>query len=215
MHATSRSPRHLACGPCVSLRRSVVRNQVPFGGQSRMGQPSEEWALGRGRPRAPSGPFMDPFRTRPCPSIGPARSLGRDREPRPDEPFDPLPALNEEDGVAAVLNRIPRQTLQEKGTPTASTYSTDGPRTRPARSPSGSGRSLRSDGNGKDRHSGSSSQGSGPVCRASGQRRHVPARDHPRTRREARGGTPVILGSRLRVRWRRRDVDDESFGTAC
>src|SRR5438445_2881681 len=26
-----------------------------------------------------------------------------------------LPALNEEDGVAAVLNRIPRQTLQEKG----------------------------------------------------------------------------------------------------
>src|SRR2546428_354665 len=83
-----------------------------------MGQPSEEWALGGGAvgSRAPTGPSMGPF---------PHSSLPVD--PLPHVPWGEianpaltslsilLPALNEEDGVAAVLNRIPRQALQEKG----------------------------------------------------------------------------------------------------
>src|SRR3989442_5601716 len=82
-----------------------------------MGQPSEEWAFGRAiGPRTPTGPALDP-----CPHS----SLPVD--PVPNVPWGEianpgltslsilLPALNEEDGVAAVLNRIPRQALQAKG----------------------------------------------------------------------------------------------------
>src|SRR3989442_15262290 len=82
-----------------------------------MGQPSEEWAFGRAiGPRTPTGPSLDP-----CPHS----SLPVD--PVPNVPWGEianpaltslsilLPALNEEDGVAAVLNRIPRETLQGKG----------------------------------------------------------------------------------------------------
>src|SRR5438132_6850845 len=83
-----------------------------------MGQPSEEWALGGGAvgSRAPMGPSMGPF---------PHSSLPVD--PLPHVPWGEianpalaslsilLPALNEEDGVADVLNRIPRSKLQQKG----------------------------------------------------------------------------------------------------
>src|SRR3989442_15460475 len=82
-----------------------------------MGQPSEEWALGGAvGPRTPTGPSMDPFLHSSLPV-----------DPVPHVPWGEianlaltslsilLPALNEEDGIAAVLNRIPRQTLREKG----------------------------------------------------------------------------------------------------
>ncbi|HWM53068.1 MAG TPA: glycosyltransferase family 2 protein, partial [Thermoplasmata archaeon] len=82
-----------------------------------MGQPSEEWALGGAvGPRAPSGPFMDPFPHSSLP-VDPVPHVpwGETANPALTSLSILLPALNEEDGVAAVLNRIPRQTLQEKG----------------------------------------------------------------------------------------------------
>src|SRR5256712_6721213 len=83
-----------------------------------MGQPLEEWALAGGGmgPPAPVGLPLGSF---------PHSSLPID--PTPHVPWGEianpaltslsilLPALNEEDGIAAVLKRIPRQTLQEKG----------------------------------------------------------------------------------------------------
>src|SRR5881409_1234242 len=83
-----------------------------------MGQPLEEWALAGGAmgPPAPVGLPLGSF---------PHSSLPID--PTPHVPWGEianpaltslsilLPALNEEDGIAAVLKRIPRQTLQEKG----------------------------------------------------------------------------------------------------
>ncbi len=83
-----------------------------------MKEPSEEWPLGGGAvgPRAPTGPSIGPFPLSPLML-----------NPVPDVPWGDvvnpalaslsilLPALNEEDGVAAVLNRIPRLTLQQKG----------------------------------------------------------------------------------------------------
>src|SRR2546430_14137954 len=83
-----------------------------------MGQPLEEWALAGGGmgPPAPVGLPLGSF---------PHSSLPID--PTPHVPWGEvanpaltslsilLPALNEEDGIAAVLNRIPRQTLREKG----------------------------------------------------------------------------------------------------
>src|SRR2546428_1263266 len=83
-----------------------------------MGQPSEEWALGGGAvgSRAPTGPSMGPF---------PHSSLPVD--PLPHVPWGEvanpaltslsilLPALHEKAVIAAVLKRIPRQPLQEKG----------------------------------------------------------------------------------------------------
>ena len=82
-----------------------------------MGQPSEEWALGgAGGLRAPTGPSMDPFPRSSLP-VDPAPYVpwGEVANPALTSLSILLPALNEEDGVAAVLNRIPRQTLQEKG----------------------------------------------------------------------------------------------------
>src|SRR5256712_9823770 len=83
-----------------------------------MGQPSEEWALGGGAvgSRAPTGPSMGPFPhssllVDPLPHV----RWGEIASPALTSLSILLPALNEEDGVAAVLNRIPRQALQEKG----------------------------------------------------------------------------------------------------
>lgn len=87
-------------------------------GQSRMGQPADEWSLSGGAvgARAPSGMPIGPF---PLPALP--------VDPTPQIPWGDvanpalaslsilLPALNEEDGVADVLNRIPRLTLKEKG----------------------------------------------------------------------------------------------------
>ncbi len=84
-----------------------------------MGQPGDEWPLSGGAlgARAPMGPSIGPF---PLPELP--------VDPVPEIPWGEvanpaalsslsilLPALNEEGGVAAVLNRIPRRTLQEKG----------------------------------------------------------------------------------------------------
>jgi len=82
-----------------------------------MGQPSEEWVLGgAGGLQAPTGPSMDPFPRSSLP-VDPAPHVpwGEVANPALTSLSILLPALNEEDGVAAVLNRIPRQTLQEKG----------------------------------------------------------------------------------------------------
>src|SRR5437867_13260640 len=82
-----------------------------------MGQPSEAWALGgAGGPRAPTGPSMDPFPRSSLP-VDPAPYVpwGEIANPALTSLSLLLPALNEEDGIAAVLKRIPRQTLQEKG----------------------------------------------------------------------------------------------------
>src|SRR5438094_879408 len=82
-----------------------------------MGQPSEEWALGgAGGLQAPTGPSMDPFPRSSLP-VDPAPHVpwGEVANPALTSLSILLPALNEEDGVAAVLNRIPRQTLQAKG----------------------------------------------------------------------------------------------------
>src|SRR3989449_997369 len=83
-----------------------------------MGQPSEEWALGGGAvgSRAPTGPSMGPFPhsflpVEPLPHV----PWGEIANPALTSLSILLPALNEEDGVAAVLNRIPRQALREKG----------------------------------------------------------------------------------------------------
>src|SRR5256885_5227578 len=81
-----------------------------------MGQPSEEWVLGgAGGLQAPTGPSMDPFPRSSLP-VDPAPHVpwGEVANPALTSLSILLPALNEEDGVAAVLNRIPRQTLQEK-----------------------------------------------------------------------------------------------------
>src|SRR2546427_9642002 len=82
-----------------------------------MGQPSEEWALGGAvGPRTPTGPSLDPFPHSSLP-VDPVPNVpwGEIANPALTSLSILLPALNEEDGVAAVLNRIPRQTLQEKG----------------------------------------------------------------------------------------------------
>src|SRR3989475_8991421 len=82
-----------------------------------MGQPSEEWALGGAvGPRTPTGPSLDPFPHSSLP-VDPVPNVpwGEIANPALTSLSILLPALNEEDGVAAVLNRIPRQTLPEKG----------------------------------------------------------------------------------------------------
>src|SRR2546426_9308816 len=82
-----------------------------------MGQPSEEWALGgAGGLQAPTGPSMDPFPRSSLP-VDPVPNVpwGEIANPALTSLSILLPALNEEDGVAAVPNRIPRQTLQGKG----------------------------------------------------------------------------------------------------
>src|SRR2546425_13085302 len=82
-----------------------------------MGQPSEEWAFGGAiGPRTPTGPSLDPFPHSSLP-VDPVPNVpwGEIANPALTSLSILLPALNEEDGVAAVLNRIPRQTLQEKG----------------------------------------------------------------------------------------------------
>src|SRR2546427_12447129 len=82
-----------------------------------MGQPSEEWALGGAvGPRAPSGPFMDPFPHSSLP-VDPVPHVpwGEAANPALTSLSILLPALNEEDGIAAGLNPIPRPTLREEG----------------------------------------------------------------------------------------------------
>src|SRR5437899_7363960 len=82
-----------------------------------MGQPSEEWALGGAvGPRTPTGPSLDPFLHSSLP-VDPVPNVpwGEIANPALRSLTIPRPALNEEDEVAAVLNRIPRQNLQEKG----------------------------------------------------------------------------------------------------
>jgi len=56
-------------------------------------------------------------------SIPRPRPLARNRQPVPSSLSILLPALNEEDGVEAVMKRI-TTTLQPKGSPIPSTYST-------------------------------------------------------------------------------------------
>src|SRR3989441_3508062 len=82
-----------------------------------MGQPSEEWAWGGAvGPRTPTGPSMDPFPHSSLP-VDPVPHVpwGEIANPALTSLSILLPALNEEHGVAAVLNRIPRLTLQQKG----------------------------------------------------------------------------------------------------
>ena len=82
-------------------------------------EPADEWSLSGGAEarQSPTGP-----------SIGPFPRSSQPVDPAPSVPWGDianpallpslsilLPALNEEHGVAAVLNRIPRLTLQQKG----------------------------------------------------------------------------------------------------
>src|SRR3989441_5021561 len=83
-----------------------------------MGQPGGEWRLSGeavGAP-APSGMPVGPF---PLPALpvdpAPQIPYGEIANPVLESLSILLPALNEEHGVAAVLNRIPRLTLQQKG----------------------------------------------------------------------------------------------------
>src|SRR3989454_12232685 len=109
------SRRAVPGSTCVG---SVVRNQVVGGGQSRMGQPGDEWPLSGGAigARAPSGPTIGSF---PLPALpvdpAPKIPYGEIANPVLESLSILLPALNEEDGVADVLNRIPRLTLQQRG----------------------------------------------------------------------------------------------------
>lgn len=83
-----------------------------------MGQPGDEWPLSGGAvgARAPVGPSIDRF---PLPALpvdpSPNIPWGEIANPALASLSILLPALNEEDGVADVLNRIPRLTLQQKG----------------------------------------------------------------------------------------------------
>src|SRR3989442_10389515 len=82
-----------------------------------MGQPSEEWALGGAvGPRTPTGPSLDSFLHSSLP-VDPVPNVpwGEIANPALTSLSILLPALNEEDGVAAVLHRLPRQTPPEKG----------------------------------------------------------------------------------------------------
>src|SRR5438093_1068643 len=83
-----------------------------------MGQPLEEWALAGGAmgPPAPVGLTLGSFPHSSLP-IDPAPHVpwGEIANPALTSLSILLPALNEEDGIAAVLKRIPRQTLQAKG----------------------------------------------------------------------------------------------------
>ena len=87
-------------------------------GQSRMGQSADEWRFSGGSvgARAPSGMPVGPF---PLPAlpVDPTVQIpwGEVANPALATLSILLPALNEEDGVADVLNRIPRQLLQQKG----------------------------------------------------------------------------------------------------
>ena len=83
-----------------------------------MGQPGDEWRLSGEavEARAPSGMPVGPF---PLPAlpVDPIANVpwGEIANPALASVSILLPALNEEDGVADVLNRIPRLTLQQKG----------------------------------------------------------------------------------------------------
>src|SRR3989442_6540826 len=82
-----------------------------------MGQPSEEWAWGGAiGPRTPTGPSMDPFPHSSLP-VDPVPHVpwGEVANPALTSLSILLPALNEEDGIAAVLQRNPTQTLRGQG----------------------------------------------------------------------------------------------------
>src|SRR3989441_6419301 len=82
-----------------------------------MGQPSEEWAFGGAiGPRTPTGPSLDPFPHSSLP-VDPVPNVpwGEIANPALTSLSILLPALNEEDGVAAVLNPATPQILPEQG----------------------------------------------------------------------------------------------------
>src|SRR3989442_6263630 len=112
------SPGSRRAVPGSTCIRLVVRNQVVGGGQSRMGQPGDEWPLSGGAigARAPSGPTIGSF---PLPALpvdpAPQIPYGEIANPVLESLSILLPALNEEDGVADVLNRVPRLALQQSG----------------------------------------------------------------------------------------------------
>lgn len=86
-------------------------------GAEALRQPGDGWPLsGAEGKQGPTGPSLGPFPLSSQP-IGPASNVpwGDIASPVLASLSILLPALNEEGGVAAVLNRIPRLTLQEKG----------------------------------------------------------------------------------------------------
>src|SRR5213596_1236403 len=83
-----------------------------------MGQPADEWPLSGGAigARAPAGPPISPFPIPGAPVNPPAEiPWGEIANPTLPGVSILLPALNEEEGIAAVLNRIARLTPQQKG----------------------------------------------------------------------------------------------------
>src|SRR6266571_1825599 len=83
-----------------------------------MGQPAEEWPLSGGAigARAPAGPPIGSFPIPGAPVNPPAEiPWGEIANPTLPGVAILLPALNEEAGIAAVLNRIARLTPQQKG----------------------------------------------------------------------------------------------------
>src|SRR5437879_5292810 len=83
-----------------------------------MGQPADEWPLSGGAigARAPAGPPISPFSIPAAPVNPPAEiPWGEIANPTLPGVSILLPALNEEEGIAAVLNRIARLTPQQKG----------------------------------------------------------------------------------------------------
>src|SRR3989441_13232722 len=77
---------------------SVVRNQVTFGGAKSDGATVGRLGIGgRDGPAGAHGAVLGPVPAlASARQSGPARSLGRNREPRPDEPFDPAAGRSEE-----------------------------------------------------------------------------------------------------------------------
>src|SRR5881296_383871 len=83
-----------------------------------MGQPADEWPLSGGAigARAPAGPPISPFSIPAAPVNPPAEiPWGEIANPTLPGVSILLPALNEEEGIAAVLNRIARLTPRQKG----------------------------------------------------------------------------------------------------
>src|SRR5439155_23712364 len=83
-----------------------------------MGQPADEWPLSGGAigARAPAGPAISPFPI-PGAAVNPPAEIpwGEIGNPTLPRVSILLPALNEEEGIAAVLNRIARLTPQHNG----------------------------------------------------------------------------------------------------
>src|SRR5436309_14796500 len=83
-----------------------------------MGQPADEWPLSGGAigARAPAGPPISPFSIPAAPVNPPAEiPWGENAKSTLQGVSILLPALNEEEGMAAVLNRIAPMTSEQKG----------------------------------------------------------------------------------------------------